>query len=442
MIGLYRELERLEREGKKIKIGIIGVGEMGTDMVCQISRMKGIETVALSDKIIEKAKNACKLAGIEESKIVSVKDPEDGDKYIEAGKIVITDDFRIIPYLAYVDVIIEATGDPDVGTEACLLALKNRKHFVTMSVEMDITVGVILHKIAETCGVVYTLAAGDEPTAIKELYDFAVALGFRVIAAGKGKNNPLDRFATPETLEKIAKERGTDPFRLTEFVDGTKTMVEMAAVSNATGLIPDVRGMHGPQVSMKELLRTFSLKEQGGILEKEGIVDYVIGDLKPGVFLVFTTDHPRLKEALILRDMGQGPNYLLVRPYHLCSIEAPLTAVLAYLEKKPIMYSANQVSSVVAAAKRDLKAGEVLDKIGGRTFFGIIDVHESVKEFLPVGLAKNAVIKSPIKKGEMIPLSEVEINDTIVYKVWRLLSLVLEGTMDEKKAIEEALKLV
>lgn len=175
---------------------------------------------------------------------------------------------------------------------------------------------------------VYTLASGDEPAAIMELYPFATALGFVVVAAGKGKYNPLDKYATPTVLEEKAKQRNMNARMLCEFVDGSKTAVEMVAVSNATGLIPDVRGMHGAQSTVIELTRVFYPKKDGGIFNHIGVVDYAIG-FHPGVFIVFTTENSCIREGLVQRDMGEGPYYLLDNPYHLCSIEVPLSVAKA-----------------------------------------------------------------------------------------------------------------
>ena len=173
---------------------------------------------------------------------------------------------------------------------------------------------------------IYTLAAGDEPAAILELYRFATALGFEVVAAGKGKNNPLDITATPDALAAKAKARDMSARMLCEFVDGSKTAVEMCSVANATGLVPDVRGMHGAKATRDTLHQVFCPKSQGGVLDRRRAWWTSPSACIPGVFVVFTTDQPRLKHGLIQRDMGHGPNYLLFRPYHLCSIEVPLTA--------------------------------------------------------------------------------------------------------------------
>jgi len=262
-------------------------------------------------------------------------------------------------------------------------------------VETDITVGPVLRWYADRKGVLYALAAGDEPAACKELYDFADALGFEIVAAGKGKNNPLDRHAKPTdpAWSREAARRGLSPTMLIEFVDGSKTMVEMAAVSNATGLVPDVRGMHGPVTHRDILEQVFRLKEDGGILNRSGVVDFGVGKVAPGVFLIVRTDHPRLREAMVLRDMGKGPYYTLFRPYHLCSIEVPLTCAQLVIRGTSNMAPLDRlVSEVFAVAKQALRRGDVLDGIGGATFYSSIDRYEVAREerLLPVGLAKGA----------------------------------------------------
>src|SRR5581483_12085383 len=244
---------------------------------------------------------------------------------IDSGRIALATEWEFVPQLRGVQAVVDATGSPELGVSITLECIRARKHIVMMNVECDVTVGPILNRLARQAGVIYTLAAGDEPAAIMELYRFAKALGFEVVAAGKGKNNPLDITATPEGLADRAKARDMSARMLCEFVDGSKTAVEMCSVANATGLVPDVRGMHGAKATRETLHQVFCPKSQGGVLERPGAVDFAIG-VHPGVFVVFTTDQLRLKHGLIQRDMGRGPNYLLFRPYHLCSIEVPLTA--------------------------------------------------------------------------------------------------------------------
>ena len=306
-----------------------------------------------------------------------------------------------------------------------------------MNVETDITVGPILNWYARRKGVLYALAAGDEPAACKELYDFAASLGFTIVAAGKGKNNPLDRHAKPSDAHwaREAARRGLTPNMLIEFVDGSKTMIEMAAVSNATGLTPDVRGMHGPTTSRDALHRTFALRQDGGVLSRAGVVDYGIGRVAPGVFLVVTTDHPRLREALVLRDMGRGPYYLLFRPYHLCSIEAPLTCAMLVLRGRSNMAPLDRlVSEVFAVAKRDLASGDVLDAIGGETFYGLIDRGEVAREerLLPIGLAKGARVVRPVAADAPITYDDVVLHEpSTILALRRLQDAWTQGRLNE-----------
>ncbi|MEJ2704764.1 MAG: hypothetical protein P8Z79_20200 [Sedimentisphaerales bacterium] len=283
MIGINSELAEREKAGKPVKVGLIGAGQMGVDVVAQVTEMKGIEVVVVADIDIERAKRAYEIAETR-GKTARADSAEQADRLIAQGKCVYVRDYRVITDMKSVDVMLEATGVPEVGAKAALLSARNGQHLAMMNVETDITVGPLLREYAEHQGVLYALAAGDEPAACKELYDFADALGFTIVAMGKGKNNPLDRHAKP-TDEKWAAEaarRGLSPNMLIEFVDGSKTMIEMAAVSNATGLVPDVRGMHGPKTSRDKLHETFALKEHGGVLDGIGVVDYGIGHVHPG----------------------------------------------------------------------------------------------------------------------------------------------------------------
>jgi predicted homoserine dehydrogenase-like protein len=262
---MNEELAARHAAGNPVKIGLIGAGQMGVDIVAQVAMMKGIDIVVVAD--IDKARaRAAYATGLLKGETVDAKDAAGADEAVANGKRVFTDDFRVVTGMKRVDVMLEATGVPEIGAKAAILAARHGQQLAMMNVETDITVGPLLWWYARKKGVLYALAAGDEPAACKELYDFAEALGFTIVAAGKGKNNPLDRHAQPtdEAWAKEAARRGLNPNMLIEFVDGSKTMIEMAAVSNAIGLKPDVRGMHGPRTSRDKLHETFALKEHGG----------------------------------------------------------------------------------------------------------------------------------------------------------------------------------
>lgn len=441
MIGINSELAEREKENNPVKIGLIGAGQMGVDVVAQVTMMKGIDVVAIADVDIERARRAFEIAGMN-VRTEKADSTEQADQLIAQNKYVYAPDYRVIADMKGIDVMLEATGVPEIGAKAALRSARSGQHLAMMNVETDITVGPLLKRYAEYKGVLYALAAGDEPAACKELYDFADALGFTIVAMGKGKNNPLDRHAKP-TDEKWATEanrRGLSPNMLIEFVDGSKTMIEMAAVSNATGLVPDVRGMHGPKTSRDRLNVTFALKEHGGILNRAGVVDYGIGQVHPGVFAVVSTDHPRLRQALVYRDMGDGPYYTLFRPYHLCSIEVPLTCAMLAIRGKSNMVPLDKlISEVFVVAKQDLRLGEVLDGIGGCCFYCLIDEYKVASEegLLPAGIAKSAKLTRAVAKDTPVTYEDVELSEpSAIIDLRRLQDEWMSGRIDEKKMLE------
>ncbi len=423
MYEIDMKLKKLQDEGKPIRVGLVGAGQMGTDIVAQIAGMAGMEVDVVVDLRTETAVSAYKLSGYE-GEIVETNDLAVAEEAVRAGRKVATTNYKLAVLTSTIQVVIDATGAPEMGARISLDCINNKKHIVMMNVECDVTVGPILRQMAENAGVVYSLTAGDEPGSIVEVYRFATALGLKVVAVGKGKNNPLDIYATPADLQAKADARQMSAKMLCEFVDGSKTMIEMAAVSNATGLVPDIRGMHGPKCNIKDLTKVFCRKDQGGILNREGVVDYGIGDINPGVFVIVSTDQERLKDGLLQRDMGPGPNYLLLRPYHLCSIETPITVAQAVLYGESTAHPKKRLTSeCITVAKRDLKAGEVLDSIGEFCYRASIDLYEVAKEgkMLPVGLAKGAKLLCDVKKDEIITYDMVELdNNSVLLQLRRM----------------------
>lgn len=441
MFGLSNDIKALQNTQRYIRAGLIGAGQMGTDIVTQVSLMPSISVDVTADIVLERVVEAYTIAGHENGSVVVAETLDDMNHARMNGKFVAVGDYRLVTDAPQLDAIIESTGSPEVAARATLRTIFQRKHIVTMSVEMDITVGPLLAWYAKQRGVIYAVGAGDEPTALYELFDFAATLGLTIIAAGKGKNNPLNRDATPEDLADEAARRGLTPEMLIEFVDGSKTEIEMACVANATGLVPDIFGMHGPQIDIADIKKTFDLKENGGVLSQYGVVDYVIGDLKPGVFLVFTTEKARLREALILRDMGLGPNYVLLRPFHLCSMEVPLSVLQAVVQGRSTMAPLEElVAEVVAVAKTDLEPGRVLERIGGHTHYCMTDRfdHAAAMNALPVGIAKDAVLTRTVKKGEVITYDDVILPEgSVVITLRRLQDTWMRGDIAESVLVKQ-----
>jgi predicted homoserine dehydrogenase-like protein len=412
------KLIRLEEEGRPIHVALIGAGQMGKDIVAQIGDMRGMVCSIVVDVKVETVLDAFRQANTE-AEVVVTDDVGEAEKAVAAGKKVATTNYRTAVAAKQIQSVIDATGSPEMGARITLDCIFFKKNIVMMNVECDVTAGPLLRKLCEQAGVVYSLTAGDEPGSIVEVYRFARSVGFEVVAAGKGKNNPLDIYANPSMKEWAdrAAARNMSPRMLIEFVDGSKTMIEMAAVSNATGLKPDIRGMHGPKCNVRDLTRVFSLKEQGGILDHTGVVDYGIGDINPGVFVVVTTRNKRIIDGLVQRDMGPGPNYLLYRPYHLCSTETPITAAQGVIYGESTAHPMDHlISECITVAKKDLKKGEVLDMIGEYCYRASIEHAHIAREgkMLPVGLAKGAVLKCDVGRDEVITYDMVELDNRSV----------------------------
>ena len=398
-MGLRDKLEVLEREGVPIRVGLVGAGQMGRGFIAQVAGIPGMEVTAVADIDPERAMTALRNVG---------QEPVEGPNGWP-GHPGVTDDAGEVSRAGAVDVVVEATGVPEIGARVAFESIQNGKHVVMLNAEADITIGPILNRMARSAGVVYTGSAGDEPGAIMELHDFARSLGFEVVAAGKGKNNPLDVSATPDSVADEAAAKRMNPKMLASFVDGTKTMVEMAAVANATGMTPDKPGMHGPEETVpKRLGDLFSLEEEGGILSGYDAVDYVRG-VAPGVFLIVRAGAEPVRETLEYLGQGAGPNHVLYRPYHLTSLETPISVARAVLYGEPTIAPLEKLSAeVVAVAKRDLEPGEKLGGIGSADYYGFVYKSSEAEGMLPIGLAERALTTQPVKRGEVINRSGVE----------------------------------
>ncbi|MER8830020.1 homoserine dehydrogenase [Mesorhizobium sp. M0938] len=410
-------LQRAEKQGP-ITIGLAGAGQMGTDIVVQVALMPGMRIGAISEVRPQAAIDAALLAGHDRSDIVQAGNAAAIDRAIEAGKIAVTEDLHALAAAGRIDVIIDATGNPNIGTLFALEVMKNGKHIVMLNVEADITIGRFLKEEARKAGVVYTGAAGDEPACTLEIIGFARSLGFDIIAAGKGKNNPLKIDAMPADYEKEAAERNMNARMLVEFVDGSKTAIEMVAIANATGLVPDVPGMHGPTATLEELASVLCPREDGGVLHRKGVVDYSIGKgVAPGVFCIIETRHPRVLERMVDLKVGKGPYFTIFRPYHLTSLEVPLSAARAVVYKRADMEPLDHpVAEAVAVAKSDLGLGQSLGMIGENDYRGFAMTWEDARArgALPLGLAERAKVVKPVKTGDFLTYENCVPDDSMV----------------------------
>ena len=407
---LYGKLLEREKNGAPIKVGVIGAGQMGYGMVSQISTIPGMIVAGISDINLDAAKRAADAYNASAAEKVN---------------ILTSTDFKEIVHSPNVEVIVDATGVPEAGAKISLETLIAKKHLVLLNVEIDITVGPLMKKLYDAADLVYTGSDGDEPAATVQMYEFAKSMGMEVLVAGKGKNNALKVSANPDTAQAEADSKGMNSHMLAAFQDGTKTMAEMNLLSNAIGYVPDVVGMHGISADLDGTVEKLNLKENGGVLNSFGVVEYVDG-IAPGIFCIVKGQNEGVQHELnYLLKKGERDHHILFRPYHLCSLETPLTIARAVLEHDTaIVPLGAPISETVAVAKRDIKAGEKIDGIGGYCVRGVLETHADMKKNgnVPIGLVGGtSVAKRDIKDGAFLTIDDIELDEsTTVYKLRKL----------------------
>lgn len=402
--------ERLDQTGRPLRVGLVGAGQMGRGFAAQLLRMPGISLSAVFDVQRERAVDALGQAGIIPS---AADDAASAAAAIERGESVALaglDDLGLLP----LDVVVEATGVPEAAVNVAIQALSAGINVATLTVEADVTVGLYLAHLASESGAIYSVCRGDEPVETKILVDYARDLNFEVICAGKGKNNPLDVYATPESLAERAAEKQMNPKMLTSFVDGSKAMIEMASLANTTGLEVSRRGMHGPPSTVPTLHETFALIQDGGILDRPGVVDYCTGPVAPGVFVIVRTHDPYVHHEMSYLQMGDGPYFALYRPYHLASIEAPLTVYEMVLDKRASLTSEHWTAEVGAQTKTALRAGDRIDGIGGSTVRGLIDPADdfATANAVPLGVLAGALLRRDVPVDHLLTYDDVELDES------------------------------
>jgi len=413
---LSEDLARRHAEGRPIRVGVSGAGWIGSGFVAQVAHMRGIQAQVLADANTQAAREAFLATGLSPDDLVETDSPGAAEDALRAGKRVITGSYRLAARLESIDIVADVTPSPAIGAETAMACIRNGKDVVLVNIEADVTVGRILSRLAREAGVLYTVSSGDEPGCLMELWDFVTALGYEPVVIGKGKNNPLDPAANPETVAESARRADKDPFQVASYVDGTKTSFEMACAANATGCRPMRRGMCGPLADLESVSRIFALEEDGGITKFPGAVDFVQGSaMAGGVFITVRIDDRRIQDDLQYLKVGKGKYYTFFRPYHLWFLEAPLSVARACLYRQTTLVPLDRpVADVLTFAKRDLHPGERLDDFGGYTFYGMIDTAEEARRAnaLPIGLAPGAAVIRPLAAGAVITWDDVQLDES------------------------------
>jgi predicted homoserine dehydrogenase-like protein len=417
-MSLREDLLKCEADGKPIRVGVSGAGWIGSGFVAQVAQMRGMIVNVLADADTRAAHEAFIAAGVGPDRITEASSPSRATDALRAGKRVITGDYTLASQLPDVDIVADVTPSPATGAETAYACITNRKNVVMVNTEADVTIGRVLSRLAGDAGIMYTVSSGDEPGCLMELFDFVTCLGYEPIVIGKGKNNPLNPLATPDTVAESARKANKDAFQVASYVDGTKTMFEMACAANATGCPPMKRGMTGPEATLETVSRIFALEEDGGKARFAGAVDFVQGNaMSGGVFATVRVHDPRICADLEYLKVGRGRYYTFFRPYHLWFLEAPISVARAHLYHQTTLVPLDQpVAEVMTVAKRALKAGERLDTFGGYTFYGVIDraMAAERENALPVGLAPGAEVRHPVAAGSIVTWHDVVLDERSV----------------------------
>jgi predicted homoserine dehydrogenase-like protein len=402
-----RLLKEREAEGRPVKVGMYGAGFMAKGVVNQIAHsVPGMVLSVICNRNIAKAKAAYEIAGQDCVEVSSVAELAQA---IRDGKPAVTSDPAILYQSDDLDCLIDATGAVEYGAQITLGAIENGRDMVTMNAELDATVGPLLKKKADAAGVIFTATDGDQPGVEMNLFRFVKSIGLTPLMCGniKGLQDP---YRNPTTQEGFAKQWGQDPYMVTSFADGTKISFEQAIVANGTGMSILNRGMTGidHRGHVDDLTTMYDIEALKAV---GGAVDYVVGTKPgPGVYVLATHDDPKQKHYLNLYKLGEGPLYSFYTPYHLCHFEVPLSVARVVLLRDPVLQPLGEpLVEVVATAKRDLKAGETIDDLGGYTTYGQCERADITARdrLLPMGVAVDCVLKHDVAKDQVLTYDDV-----------------------------------
>jgi predicted homoserine dehydrogenase-like protein len=401
-------LRELENTGHPIRVGLVGTGASGRAIALQLGTpVPGIRLVAIANRTQEHGERAYREAGISQWR--SVHSADQAEAVIGRGSPVLTDDASVLTHCEAIDVLVEATGTIEVAGRVVLDAFRHRKHVVLVNAELDSLLGPILKVKADEAGVVVTHTDGEEPGVAMSLVRYLRSLGLRPVAAGNIKGM-VDYYRTPDTQRAFAEKHQLDIRKVTSFADATKLSMETTILANATGFRVGRRGMYGPSCTdVREIANLLPAHE----MLEAGLVDYAVGAAPhTGAFVVVYEDSPLKQLQLAYYKLGDGPFYVFYTPYHLPHIQIASAIGRAAIHHDPTVTPiAGPVCEVVAVAKRDLEAGELLDGIGGFCAYGLIDNAANARATgaLPMGLSEGCTLLRDVSKDDVISARDVKL---------------------------------
>ncbi|CCD99586.1 Gfo/Idh/MocA family oxidoreductase [Bradyrhizobium sp. STM 3809] len=413
-MNLHALLQTRAAAGKPVRVALIGAGKFGSMFLSQVPHVAGLDVPVIIDLDPQRAREACRTVGWSAGLIERTTFSADSAKALADS----------------IDVVVEATGSPAAGIRHTRAAIRAGKHIVMVNVEADVLAGPLLADEARKAGVVYSLAYGDQPALTAELVDWARATGFHVVAAGKGtKYLPAYHEVTPDGVWQHygltageAQSAGMNPQMFNSFLDGTKSAIEMAAIANATGLDVPSDGLLFPPCGVDDLPHVLRPRERGGVLERSGMVEVVSSlerdgrpvfrDLRWGVYVVLEAPNDYAADCFKqygLKTDATGRYAAMYKPYHLIGLELNVSVLSAALRNEPTGQPLGFRGDVVAVAKKDLRAGEMLDGEGGYTVWGkVVPATTSLRlGALPIGLAHRVKLVNDVAHGKIVRWSDV-----------------------------------
>ena len=438
-MNLHTKLKQRAADGNPVRIGLIGAGKFGSMYLAQIPRTPGVHLVGIADLSPDAARTNLARVGWnpEQTQAPSL------DAAVKSGQTHIGEDWQALVRHPAIDVIVECTGHPISAVDHCLEAFAHGKHVVNVTVEADAFCGPLLARKAAQAGVIYSLAFGDQPALICDLVDWARTCGFPVVAAGRGhKWLPHFSESTPDTVwdnygltQEQATRGGLNPKMFNSFLDGSKPSIECTAVANACGLDVPSNGLLYPPASIEDIPLVTRPISEGGVLEKKGMVEVISSlekdgrkipyEIRMGVWVTVEAETEYIKNCFEEYNAHTDPSgryFTLYKRWHLIGLEVGVSVASVALRGEPTGVATCWNADVVATAKRDLQAGEMLDGEGGYTVWGkLFPANKSVAfGGLPLGLAHSVKLKRPVKKGQSICWDDVAMDtNTHAYKIRR-----------------------
>lgn len=407
MILIDKAIAQREQNGDPIRVALVGAGYSGKNIAHQIiNSFPGLRLVAIANRTLSAAREAYTAAGVSDVRVV--ESPGDLEQAMREKRYVVTQDASVLCKVESIEVIIEATGTIEYGAGVVAMAIEHGKHIILGNVELDATLGPILKSYADRAGVIYSNSDGDEPGVAMNMVRFVRSIGLKPMVAGNLKGL-YDRYRTPETQKGFAEKVNQKPETMTSFADGTKLSMELTVLANATGFKAGKRGMHGPALAHVNDSPKFYLDK----LQNGGMVDFLCGAAPSnGAFVLGYTEDPVKAAYLKYLKMGEGPLYAFYTPFHLPQLEIPLTAARAVLFKDATVAPLGPpVCDAIAIAKKDLRAGDILDGIGGFACYTLIENYDVARSLdaLPMGVSEGARLKRNIPKDEVVTYADVEL---------------------------------